>query len=66
MKTAEIKSQERESAAKKQYEKYEREIVLLKSELEAAQIHIKNFRRQLEEKDKAYKELLRSCRRNHA
>lgn len=52
MKTAENRFQEREIVIKKQNEKIEREIVLLKSELEASHIHIRNLKRQIDEKEK--------------
>jgi hypothetical protein len=52
MKIIETKFDNRELVIKRQNEKLEREIVLLKSELEASQIHIQNFKRRLDEKVK--------------
>ncbi|XP_011501329.1 PREDICTED: coiled-coil domain-containing protein 13-like [Ceratosolen solmsi marchali] len=52
LKIIERKFEDREFDIKKQNQKLQREIVLLKSELEASQIHLKNFKRQLDDKEK--------------
>ncbi|OXU21186.1 hypothetical protein TSAR_000545 [Trichomalopsis sarcophagae] len=64
LKTAETKFQNREVDIKKQNEKIEREIVLLKGELEASHIYIQNFKRQIDEKEKEL-QTLRSRYESH-
>ncbi|XP_058794271.1 coiled-coil domain-containing protein 13-like [Phymastichus coffea] len=48
---ADARSETREIEIKRQTDKYEREMVLLKSELEASQLHIKNFKNEIEERE---------------
>lgn len=57
LKSTEARSQTREVEIKRQNDKYEREIVLLKSELEASQLHIKNFKNQIDEREQELNEL---------